>query len=183
MTPAQLRHLQRSFSKVEPVAEQFGTMFYERLFAIAPEMKPLFRTDIKAQQSKFMKVIGEVVQLHLRAMISLPATAQASGEAMLPGAYWSGKLHAAYGVRMEDFEKMKEALLWALEQALKDDLTPEVQDAWIAAYDIVVRAMKPGMDSPEEEEAEPEVNMQTRLQDAEEEEGGTAFLKMLGERS
>src|SRR5690242_12183759 len=108
MIPAQLRLLQRSFSKIEPVAEQFGTIFYERLFAIAPEMRPLFRTDIKAQQSKFMKVIAEVVQLHLRAMISLPATAQVSGEVMIPGAFWSGKLHAAYGVRMEDFDSMKQ---------------------------------------------------------------------------
>jgi hemoglobin-like flavoprotein len=184
MTPAQLRLLQRSFGKVEPVAEHFGTIFYERLFAIAPEMKPLFRRDIKAQQSKFMKVIGEVVQLQLRAMISLPATAQASGEAVLPGSYWSGKLHAAYGVRMEDFDSMKQALVWALEQILKDDLTPDVQAAWIAAYDIIVRAMQTGMESPDEEEVEPEIDMQTRLQpgEDEEDESGTAFLKMLGER-
>ena len=183
MTPAQLRLLQRSFSRIEPVAEQFGTIFYERLFAIAPEMKPLFRTDIKAQQSKFMKVIGEVVQLHLRAMISLPATAQASGEAMLPGAFWSGKLHAAYGVRMEDFDSMKQALIWALEQTLQDDLTPEVQDAWSIAYDIVARAMKNGMESPEDEELEPETNMQARLQATEQEEEASAFMRMLGERS
>ena len=183
MTPAQLRLLQRSFSQVEPVAEQFGTMFYERLFAIAPEMKQLFRTDIKAQQAKFMKVIAEVVQLHLRAMISLPVTAQASGEAMLPGAYWSGKLHAAYGVRMEDFDSMKQALIWALKEVLKDGLTVEVQEAWVAAYDIVVRAMQPGMDSAEDDDVEPEGDMHARLQDAENDEGATAFLKMLGERS
>lgn len=182
MTPAQLRLLQRSFSKVEPVADEFGTLFYARLFAIAPEMKPLFRTDIKAQQSKFMKVIGEVVQLQLRALISLPATAQTSSEAMLPGAYWSGKLHAAYGVRMEDFDSMKQALVWALEQTLKDDLTPEVQDAWSAAYDIVVRAMQTGMQSPAEEELEPEIGMQARLEAADEEDAST-FLKMLSERS
>jgi hemoglobin-like flavoprotein len=182
MTPSQLRLLQGSYSKVEPVAEQFGTIFYERLFAIAPEMKPLFRRDIKAQQSKFMKVIGEVVQLHLRAMVSLPVTAQV-GEAALPGAYWSGKLHAAYGVRMEDFDRMKEALLWALKQILADDLTPEVQDAWIAAYDIVAQAMKPGMESPEEDDLEPEADMQTRLRTAEDENEASAFLKMLGERS
>jgi len=182
MTPAQLRLLQRSFSKVEPVADEFGTLFYARLFAIAPEMKPLFRTDIKAQQSKFMKVIGEVVQLQLRALISLPATAQTSSEAMLPGAYWSGKLHAAYGVRMEDFDSMKQALVWALEQTLKDDLTPEVQDAWSAAYDIVVRAMQTGMQSPAEEELEPEIGMQARLEATDEEDAST-FLKMLSERS
>ena len=183
MTPAQLRLLQRSFMKIEPIAEQFGTIFYERLFEIAPEMRPLFRTDIKAQQSKFMKVIAEVVQLHLRAMISLPATAQTNGEAMLPGAYWSGKLHAAYGVRMEDFESMKLALVWALEQVLGDELTPDVRGAWSAAYDVVARAMQSGMEvEQQEQESEPESGMQTRLQAAENEEATTAFLRMLGER-
>jgi hypothetical protein len=139
----------------------------------------MFRTDLKAQQSKFMKVIKEVVELHLRAMVSLPVTAQASGEATLPGAFWSGKLHAAYGVRLEDFEKMKEALLWALEQTLQGDMTPEIGDAWSVAYDIVVRAMRSGMESEGDEEKEPENNLQSRLNTTENEEG-SVFLKMLG---
>jgi hemoglobin-like flavoprotein len=123
-----------------------------------------------------------VVQLHLRAMISLPVTAQSDNEAMLPGAYWSGKLHAAYGVRMEDFESMKQALVWALEQVLGDELTPDVRGAWSVAYDVVARAMQSGMEGAEEEEIEPETGMQTRLQAAEDEEATTAFLRMLGER-
>ena len=97
MTPAQIRLLQRSYSKIEPLSEQFGAMFYDRLFIISPDIRPMFRTDLKAQQSKFMKVIKEVVELHLRAMVSLPVTAQMSGEVTLPGGFWSGKLHAAYG--------------------------------------------------------------------------------------
>ena len=182
MTPAQLRLLQRSFGKIEPFAEQFGAMFYDRLFIIAPDIKPMFRTDLKAQQSKFMKVIGEVVQLHLRAMISLPVTAQASGEVTLPGAFWSGKLHAAYGVRMEDFERMKEALIWALEQALGPDMSPEVRDAWHTAYDIVVRSMQTGMTSDEDDEREPDNNLQQRLNTADVEQGADTFLNMLGKR-
>jgi hemoglobin-like flavoprotein len=182
MTPAQLRLLQRSFSKIEPLADEFGAMFYERLFIIAPDIKPMFRTDLKAQQSKFMKVIGEVVQLHLRAIISLPVTAQASGEVTLPGAFWSGKLHAAYGVRMEDFERMKEALIWALERALGSDMSPEIRDAWHTAYDIVVRSMQTGMTSDEDDEREPNNELQQRLNTADEEEGGAAFLKMLGNK-
>jgi hemoglobin-like flavoprotein len=182
MTPAQLRLLQRSYASIEPRAEAFGALFYDRLFVVAPEMRSLFRTDLKAQQSKFMKVIGEVVQLHLRAMISLPVTAQTSGEAMLPGAYWSGKLHAAYGVRLEDFDKMKDALVWALGQTLKEEFTAETAEAWSLAYDVVVRAMQSGMESDEEDEKEPETNMQIRLNQTETEEAA-AFLKILGDRS
>jgi hemoglobin-like flavoprotein len=182
MTPAQLRVLQRSFARIEPVADQFGSVFYERLFTVAPEIKPLFRTDIKAQQSKFMKVIKEVVQLHLRSMVALPVTAQAVGTAVLPGAFWSGKLHAAYGVRMEDYAIMKSALVWALEKTLGPDCTPEVKDAWGSAYDIVVGAMREGMLSPEDDETEPENAMQSRMQAADQREALDNLFKSGGER-
>jgi hemoglobin-like flavoprotein len=182
MTPAQLRLLQQSFTQIEPLAEQFGAMFYERLFEIAPDIEPMLRADPAARHSKFMTVIGEVMQLHLRAMISLPATAQAAGEVTLPGAFSSGKLHVAQGVRMADFEKMKEALIWVLEQALGADMTPEVRDAWLTAYDIVVRAMQSGMKSGEGEEPEPGSDAQQRPDPADEEEGAATLLKMLGER-
>jgi hemoglobin-like flavoprotein len=164
MTPAQLRLLQRSFARIEPVADQFGAVFYARLFTIAPEIRPLFRTDLKAQQSKFMKVIKEVVQLHLRAIVSLPVTATASGRAVLPGAFWSGKLHAAYGVRVEDYAIMKSALVWALDKTLGAEATPEVKEAWSAAYDVVVNAMVEGMTSPhDDDESEPADAMKSRL--------------------
>lgn len=167
MTPAQLRLLQRSFAKIEPDADKFGAIFYARLFTIAPEIRPLFRTDLKAQQSKFMKVIKEVVQLHLRAIVSLPVTAEASGRAVLPGAFWSGKLHAAYGVRMEDYAIMKSALVWALDKTLGAEATAEVKEAWSAAYDVVVNAMEKGMLSEEDEESEPANELKSRLDAAE----------------
>jgi len=180
MTPAQIRLVQRSFARIEPDVEKFGALFYERLFAIAPEMRPLFRTDLKAQQSKFMKVISEVVQLQLRALISLPVTAQANGQAVLPGAFWSGKLHSAYGVKLEDFETMKLALLWAFEQVLESEFTPDLRAAWVAAYDIVVIAMRGGMESPEHEEEEPSSELQTRLAKDENTSGpGAALLRSL----
>lgn len=180
MTPAQLRLLQRSYAKIEPMADQFGAIFYARLFTIAPEIRPLFRTDLKAQQSKFMKVIKEVVQLYLRAIVSLPVTAQASGRAVLPGAFWSGKLHAAYGVRMEDYAIMKSALVWALDKTLGADATDEVKEAWSAAYDIVVNAMEEGMVSTEDEETEPTNDMQSRLDAADKTENTDVLFKRRG---
>lgn len=180
MTPAQLRLLQRSFAKIEPIADQFGAIFYARLFTIAPEIRPLFRTDLKAQQSKFMKVIGEVVQLHLRAIVSLPVTAEASGRAVLPGAFWSGKLHAAYGVRTEDYAIMKSALVWALDKTLGADATEDVKAAWSAAYDVVVNAMEEGMNSSEDEEIEPANAMKSRLDAADNAESLEILFKRRG---
>jgi nitric oxide dioxygenase len=182
MTPSQLRVLQRSFARMEPHAQEFGRVFYQRLFTIAPEIRPLFRTDLKAQQDKFMKVIKEVVKLHLRSMVALPVTAQATSSAVLPGAFWSGKLHAAYGVRLEDYAIMKSALVWALEKILAEECTDEVKEAWSSAYDIVVGAMQEGMMSPEDDETEPENQMQTRLNATEKAVDVSTLFKSSGER-
>jgi len=151
MTPAQLRIVQRTFAIIEKTAEQFSAQFYERLFQLDPEIRSLFRNDIKAQHSKFMKVIAEVIQLHLRALMSLPVTASERGQALIPGAYWSGKLHYAYGVKAEHFTTMKEALFWTMEKTLGPEFTPEAHDAWNTAYDIISRAMQSGMSELEED--------------------------------
>lgn len=163
MTPAQLRILSRTFKKIEPQSDEFGIIFYERLFEIAPELRPMFGTDIKLQQTKFMKVIKEVVHLHLRSLVSLPVMSKATGSAVIPGAFWSGKLHAAFGVKLKDYETMKEALLWAVEQILGNECTHEVSMAWADAYDVVAGAMREGMLSPEDEDTEPENDMRLRL--------------------
>ena len=37
---------------------------------------------------------------------------------------------------------MREALLWTLEQALGEDLTPAVREAWTVCYDELAGEMK-----------------------------------------
>lgn len=163
MTPAQLRLLKQTLSKIQPNIEQFGLIFYERLFETAPELKSMFGTDIKIQQEKFMKVVDEFVELNMRSAICLPVTENNSEGAIIPGAFWSGKLHLAYGVRLEDYDTMKAALLWALEKMLGDGYTTEVQDAWSQAYDLIAGSMRGGMLSTEDADTEPENSMLKRL--------------------
>ena len=53
-----------------------------------------------------------------------------------------GVRHVGYGVKLADYDALEEALLWALEQALGDDFTPEVQDAWTVCYNELAGEMK-----------------------------------------
>ncbi len=53
-----------------------------------------------------------------------------------------GKRHVEYGVREEYYETVGEAFLWTLEQGLGKDFTPEVKDAWAAAYKLLSDTMK-----------------------------------------
>lgn len=180
MTPAQIRIVQRTFAKLEHNATEFSAIFYDRLFTLAPETRALFRSDLKAQHAKFMKVVAEVVQLHLRAMISLPVTSKAGTESAIPGADWAGQMHLAYGVKLEHYEVMKQALLWALRQTLGREFDKEAADAWSSAYDILADAMRAGVDP---DAPKPDQTRASRFSELADKSASAAFLKELGERS
>jgi nitric oxide dioxygenase len=50
--------------------------------------------------------------------------------------------HFEYGVKLADYDAMREALLWTLEQALGEEFTPAVQKAWTVCYDELAGEMK-----------------------------------------
>jgi nitric oxide dioxygenase len=49
-------------------------------------------------------------------------------------------------VHPEHFDLVGEALLWTLEQGLGEAFTPEVHEAWAAAFGVIARAMLIGME-------------------------------------
>src|SRR3954466_9258264 len=122
MTPDQIAAVQKSFSAVLPIANQAGMMFYERLFAINPGLRNLFSGDIAAQSEKLMQMIGTAVY----GLYQL--------ETIVPTVRALGIRHAGYGVSEADYETVGAALLWTLEQGLGPRFTPEVAEAWAAAY-------------------------------------------------
>ena len=54
----QVQLVKESFAKIAPIAEQAADLFYGRLFDIAPQLRPLFNGDIKAQGRKLMSTIS-----------------------------------------------------------------------------------------------------------------------------
>ena len=122
MTPNQIALVQQSFSKVAPISEQAAKLFYGRLFEIAPEVKPLFRHDMTEQGRKLMATLAVVVG----GLTKL--------ETVLPAASALAKKHVAYGVKPQHYTPVGAALLWTLEQGLGPDWTPELAEAWTAAY-------------------------------------------------
>jgi nitric oxide dioxygenase len=123
MTPEQVALIQQSFGKVAPIAEPAAALFYGRLFEIAPEVRPLFRGDIKEQGRKLMATLAVVVN------------GLGNLETVLPAASALAKNHVAYGVKAEQhYAPVGAALLWTLERGLGADWTPELAAAWTAAY-------------------------------------------------
>ena len=122
MTPDQIALVQDSFKKVVPIADAAADLFYGRLFEIAPEVKPMFRGDIKEQGRKLMATLGVVV------------TGLTKLETVLPAASALAKKHVDYGVKAEHYTPVGAALLWTLEKGLGDVWTPDLADAWGTAY-------------------------------------------------
>lgn len=122
MTPQQIAMVQQSFAKVAPIADKAAELFYGRLFEIAPEVKPLFAGDMKEQGRKLMATLSTVVG----GLTKL--------DAILPAASALAKKHVAYGVKPAHYEPVGSALLWTLERGLGPAWTPELKEAWTAAY-------------------------------------------------
>jgi hypothetical protein len=53
-----------------------------------------------------------------------------------------GRRHAGYGVKDEHYATVAAALLWTLEQGLGARFTPDVREAWSAAYGLLASTMQ-----------------------------------------
>lgn len=130
MTPQEVTLVQDSFQKVVPIAGVAADLFYDRLFEISPEVRPLFPQDLTDQKSKLMQMLGTVVtNLH-------------QVETVVPAAEELGKRHVAYGVKDAHYDAVGSALLDTLQKGLGDDFTPEVKSAWVSAYTTLAGVMK-----------------------------------------
>ena len=56
-----------------------------------------------------------------------------------------GAKHARYGVKDEHFPIVGEALLDTLGQALGDDFSPEVKEAWVGVWGVIADKMSAGL--------------------------------------
>ena len=122
MTPTQVSLVQDSFAKVVPIADQAAVIFYDRLFEMAPQVKPLFKGDMAKQRRALMGTLGVVVN----GLSNLPA--------VLPAARALAKKHVGYGVEAAHYSLVGAALLWTLEKGLGEAWTSDVASAWTEAY-------------------------------------------------
>jgi hemoglobin-like flavoprotein len=130
MTPSQIDLVQASFGKVAPIADRAAELFYSRLFELDPELRPMFRGDMK-QQGKMLMDTLRVVVANLRNL-----------DKIMTGVRSLGARHAVYGVRDEHYDTVGQALLWTLEQGIGKGFTPQVRQAWATAYTVLADTMK-----------------------------------------
>ena len=132
MTPDQIPLVQGSFKSVAFIAAKTADLFYDRLFEIAPEVRPLFPSDLSGQKVKLISMLATAVNnLHQL-------------DAIRPAVRDLGDRHRDYGVTAAHYAPVGAALLWALEQGLGQSFTIETKTAWSDAYSALAGVMLDG---------------------------------------
>ena len=130
MTPQQIALVQSSYSRLGSEKTRIGTILLARLFAADPLVRGLFKNKIVDHAPIFNGALALVVK-------GLSDTAS-----LLPMVSALGCRHAIYGVEARYYATAGGALVGALGDVMGADFTPEVRDAWIAAYGLLSTTMQ-----------------------------------------
>ncbi len=128
-----LEALETSFDLVSPRGDELMDVFYARLFATAPAVKPLFAgTDLRKQKIMLLRVLG-LLRRSLRDL-----------DPIVPILHDLGARHVAYGARAEHYSVVGEVLIASMAEVAGEAWRPEYERAWAAAFDVVASAMLEG---------------------------------------
>jgi hemoglobin-like flavoprotein len=122
--------VKESFGWAAPISEDAAAIFYARLFEMNPELKSLFKSDMKEQGRKLMATIAVVVNSLERLSDVLPAVQALAVR------------HAGYGVRSQDYDAVGNALIWTLETGLGERFTDRHKAAWAEVYTNLADIMR-----------------------------------------
>ncbi|WP_238367221.1 globin family protein [Mesobacterium pallidum] len=112
-----------------PIAGPAADIFYDRLFEIAPQVRPLFPEDMTDQKKKLMQ------------MLAVAVNGLTKLDEILPAVQDLGRRHAGYAVTSEHYDHVGAALIFTLGKGLGDDFTPETREAWVETYGVLASVM------------------------------------------
>ena len=122
--------VQQSFELVAARREEASALFYEKLFQIAPEVRPLFaRTDMRVQGQMLMNMLAAAV----RGLDRL--------DELKPALQDLGRRHAAYGVQIPHYAVVEACLMYTIEQMAGSAFNLDVKLAWTAIYSFIAQTM------------------------------------------
>lgn len=131
MTQEDRRLLLDSWQRLEPYADKLATVFFDRLFELAPESRRLFASaTLESQFLQFAYMLVELVALHDEPHKMLLATVQI------------GRRLSRYGITDAHYLAVSEAITAMLSHAPEACATPESRAAWHEAYDLLTAIMR-----------------------------------------
>ncbi|KZX72940.1 hemin receptor [Oleiphilus sp. HI0009] len=113
------KSVQESFAKVEPIADAAAEIFYGKLFQYDHSLQPLFKGDMTEQGKKLMSTL----KIAVKSLDDL--------DALVPVLENLAIKHIEYGVKIDDYTPVGNALINTLAEGLGDDFSPECKAAWV----------------------------------------------------
>lgn len=125
--------LEESFASIKPRSTEFAASFYQNLFALYPQLRPLFANTSMQEQEKKLMISLVLVINNIRNLVYLTTLLKELGER-----------HVKYGISPKYYPMVGTALLKTLESYLETDWTPEVKQAWTYGYGAIADLMLEG---------------------------------------
>ena len=121
--------LRASFARLAPRADELTALFYARLFAAQPGLRPLFPADMAAQRTKLAQTLAFVV-----ASLDDSEKLRAATERL-------GRAHVGYGARPEHYPNVARTLVGAMADTAGADWTEDVDRDWRTALERLAATM------------------------------------------
>jgi len=117
-----------SFARLVPDPLAFTAAFYQRLFALAPVLRPLFARELASQHELFAQTFSTVLGL------------MQTPEALSTALRQLGSRHRSYGAQPLHFAVVGEALVQTLDAA-EDGLDARERAAWQRLFAWIMASM------------------------------------------
>jgi len=130
--------LETSFDHIAARGDELMDVFYARLFAVAPGVKPLFAgADLKRQKGMLLAALV-LLRRSLRDL-----------DSVTPKLRDLGARHVRYGAQPEHYPVVGDVLISSMAEIAGEAWTVEYELAWTEAFAVVAGAMLDGANSVE----------------------------------
>ena len=130
LTEREIKLIKNNWGELRGIKpEIIGDVFYRKLFIDMPELKRMFTTSTEEQSKKLIDMLNLIVA-RLERLNELTKDIKQLA-----------KRHAGYGVTEKHYQYVGAALIWTLQQALRNTWNTELQNAWLSCYTILSNAM------------------------------------------
>jgi hemoglobin-like flavoprotein len=129
LTSSDIREVQAAFDLMWPRSTAMADQFYNRLFEIAPDCRPMFHSDMATMKGKFISTLAVLVG----------SLANETGLYSVTGKL--ARDHVHFGVRPEHYAPVGEALIWSFRQQLGPRWTDNTEQSWRKVYALIASRM------------------------------------------
>lgn len=132
MSPQSLRRIEQSFDQLDPNMDEMTRRFYDQLFTVMPEVRPLFQVNMDVQRRHFAAALALIARnLRMLDVVTEPLRQL-------------GADHARIGVRPEQYPPVRDAMLTAMSDTLGSAWTHDLAADWRTLLDLICEAMLDG---------------------------------------